>query len=263
MFLNHFKMNAHPFQERPPVEWILNDNRISQSLARLDYFAGQGTLALVIGQTGVGKSTLLRLFIQNLAKNRYRPIYLHFTGIPSSGLLRLIVTQLGEAPRRGKDNLFVQILDRTAKGDLSTLLIIDEAHLIDPQALTDLRLLVSSALDTDLPLKILLSGQESLARLLARASLSDLVNRITVRCHLSALTKEQTASYIDSRMRSAGSHDKVFQPEAKALIHDYATGIPRLINNIATACLLNAAARNLNQIGDPLVNDTMAEFRLP
>jgi type II secretory pathway predicted ATPase ExeA len=74
MFLNHFKMNDHPFQERPPVEWILKDNRISQSLARLDYFSQQGTLALVIGQTGVGKSTLLRLFIQNLSKNRYRPL---------------------------------------------------------------------------------------------------------------------------------------------------------------------------------------------
>lgn len=263
MFLNHFKMNDHPFQERPPVQWILNDNRISQSLARLDYFAQQGTLALVIGQTGVGKSTLLRLFIQNLEKNRYRPVYLHFTGIPSSGLLRLIVTQLGEAPRRGKDNLFVQILDRTAKGDLSTLLIIDEAHLIDPQALTDLRLLVSSALDTDLPLKILLCGQESFAKLLARASLSDLVNRICVRCHLCALTKDQTAAYIDSRMRSAGSNDKVFEPEAKSLIHDYASGIPRLINNIATACLLNAAARNLNKINEPLVTETMTEFRLP
>lgn len=263
MFLNHFKMNDHPFQERPPVEWILNDNRISQSLARLDYFAAQGTLALVIGQTGVGKSTLLRLFIQNIGKNRYRPVYLHFTGIPSSGLLRLIVTQLGETPRRGKDHLFLQILDRTAKGDLSTVLIIDEAHLIDPQALTDLRLLVSSALDTEVPLKILLSGQEPLARLLARASLSDLVNRITVRCHLGPLTKDQTASYIDSRMRCAASHDKVFEPEAKSLIHDYASGIPRQINNIATACLLNAAARNLNKINEPLVTDTMAEFRLP
>jgi general secretion pathway protein A len=263
MFLNHFKMSAHPFQERPPVEWILNDNRISQSLARLEYFARQGTLALVIGQTGVGKSTLLRLFIQSLSKNRYRPLYLHFTGIPSSALLRLIVTQLGEAPRRGKDNLFLQILDRTGNGDLTTLLIIDEAHLIDPEALTDLRLLVSSALDTDVPIKIVLSGQESLARLLARASLSDLVNRITVRCHLFALTKDQTGSYIDYRMRCAGSNEKVFEPEAKSLIHDYASGIPRQINNIATACLLNAAAQNLPKIDEPLVTDTMAEFRLP
>ncbi len=263
MFLNHFKMNDHPFQERPPVEWILKDNRISQSLARLDYFAREGSLALVIGQTGVGKSTLLRLFIQNLSKNRYRPLYLHFTGIPSSGLLRLIVTQLGEAPRRGKDNLFLQILDRTAKGDLTTLLVIDEAHLIDPQALTDLRLLVSSALDTDVPIKIVLAGQEPLARLLARASLSDLGNRISGRCDNSPFTKDETSSYIDSRMRCAGSNEKVFEPEAKSLVHDYASGIPRQINNIATACLLNAAAKNLHKINEPMVTDTMAEFRLP
>jgi general secretion pathway protein A len=263
MFLNHFKMSGHPFQESPPIEWILNDHRISQSLARLEYFSRHGTLALVIGQTGVGKSTLLRLFIENLSKNRYRPVYLHFTGINSSALLRLIVTQLGEAPKRGKDTLFLQILDRTGNGDLTTILIIDEAHLIDPQALTDLRLLVSSAVDTDIPLKIVLSGQEPLARLLARASLKDLVNRITVRSHLVALTKDQTGSYIDSRMRYAGSNEKVFEVEAKRLIHDYASGIPRQINNIATACLLNAAARNLQKINESLVTGTMTEFHLP
>jgi general secretion pathway protein A len=245
------------------MEWILNDHRISQALARLEYFSQQGALALVIGQTGVGKSTLLRLFIQKLSKNRYRPVYLHFTGINSSALLRLIVTQLGETPRRGKDALFLQILDRTRNGDLTTILIIDEAHLIDPQALTDLRLLVSSALDTDIPLKIVLSGQESLARLLARASLRDLVNRITVRSHLVPLTKDQTSSYIDFRMRCAGSNERVFELEAKALIHDYASGIPRQINNIATACLLNASARNLQIINDSLVTDTMTEFHIP
>ncbi|MGC8561350.1 MAG: ExeA family protein [Phycisphaerae bacterium] len=263
MFLSHFKMSGHPFQERPPIEWIRTDDRISQSLARLEYFSQQGTLALVIGQTGVGKSTLLRVFIQNLSKNRFRPVYVHFTGIKSSALLRLIVSQLGEAPRCGKGNLFLQILDRTRNGDLTTILIIDEAHLIDPEALTDLRLLVSSAVDTDAPMKIVLSGQESLSKLLARASLADLVNRITVRCGLFALTKDQTNSYIDSRMRSAGSNDKVFELEAKSLIHDYASGIPRQINNIATACLLNAAAKNLHKINEPLVTDTMAEFRLP
>jgi len=263
MFLNHFKMSGHPFQERPPMDWIQADERISQALARLEYFSQQGAIALVIGQTGVGKSTLLRRFMESLSRNRYRPVYLHFTGIPSSALLRLIVGRLGEVPRRGKDNLFLQILDRTKNPDLTTVFVIDEAHLIDPEALTDLRLLVSSAADTDLPVKIVLSGQEPLARLLTRASLSDLVNRITVRCHLLPLTKEQTLSYIDSRMRCAGSNDKVFEPEAKSLIHDYATGVPRLINNIATACLLNAAARNLHKIDEHLVTDTMAEFRLP
>ncbi len=166
MFLNHFKMSDHPFQERPPMDWILRDIRISQCLARLDYFSAQGALALLIGQTGVGKSTVLRLFIETLSKSRYRPLYLHFTGVSSSALLRLIVTELGEVPKRGKDSLFLQILERCTKDDLTTVLLIDEAHLIDPVALTDLRLLVSSAVDTNLPLKILLAGQDPLARLL-------------------------------------------------------------------------------------------------
>jgi len=263
MFLNHFKMTAHPFQERPPIEWVLGDQRFAQALARLQYFSGQGTLALVTGQTGVGKSTLPRLFIQSLSKNRFRPIYLHFTGISSIAFPRLVVTQLGEVPKRGKDALFLQILERTAKTELTTILIVDEAHLIDPAALTDLRLLVSSALDADPPIKIVLSGQESLARLLSRACLNDLVNRITLTCRLYALTKDQTSAYIDFRLRSAGTTEKLFEPEAKSLIHDYAGGIPRQINNIATACLLNAAARNLKLINEALVTDTMSEFQLP
>lgn len=262
MFLDHFKMSAHPFQETPPIEWILSDPRFAQSLARLEYFSSQGALALLIGHTGVGKSTLLRLFIQRLSKSRFRPLYLHFTGVNPNALLRLIVAQLGEAPRRGKDALFMQILERTRNADLTTILVIDEAHLLDPKALTDLRLLVSSALDTQVPLKILLSGQESLGQLLSRASLKDLVGRITVRAHLIPLSRDQTVSYIDHRMRCAGAHDKVFDPEAKSLIHDYAGGIPRRINNFATACLLNAAARNLQKINESLVTDTAGEFCL-
>lgn len=263
MFLSHFKMTAHPFDERPPVDWLLKDERMAQAMARLDYFVHQGTIALLIGQTGVGKSSLLRLFIHSLSKNRYHPLYLHLTDINVNAFLRLIVHELGEPPKRGKERLFLQIIERTRKTELTTLLIIDEAHLIDPQALTDLRLLISSALDTELPLKIILSGQDPLARLLSRASHTDLVHRICVRCHLKALTKDQTQAYIDSRMRSCGTSEKIFEPEAKTIIHEYASGIPRQINNIATACLINAASRNVHKIDEALVNETMSEFYLP
>lgn len=84
-----------------------------------------------------------------------------------------------------------------------------------------------------------------------------------MRCHLHPLSKDQTLAYIDSRMHCAGGSEKVFDPEAKSLIHDYASGIPRQINNIATACLLHAAARNLQKVDESLANDTMAEFYLP
>ena len=262
MFLSHFNLTQHPFMENPPMDWILTDPRFEQALARLKFFQDQGTIALIIGQTGIGKSTLLRRFIWDLPQNRYHPIYIHLTPINANAFLRLIVTKLGEAPKIGKDRLFMQITDRIAKNEKCTLLIIDECHMIDPKALTDLRLLVS-AINTQLPLKIIFSGQENLGYILNRSSHADLVHRICVRFSLVALTKDQTLSYIDSRMGHAGGSEKIFEPEAKHLIHDYTGGVPRQINNVATACLINAAAKNLKKIAEPLVNETMSEFKLP
>lgn len=259
--INHFKMNMYPFIEQPGVDQLCKDERITQGLARLDYFLTQGLIALLLGQTGVGKSCLIRLFLHSLSRNRIKPIYLHLTNITAKGLLRLLVSALGEVPKIGKDRLFLQIMDKT-QNELPTLLVFDEAHLLDPEVLTDIRLLVSG-METNQNLKIILSGQDPLSHTLKRSTHADLVQRINVSYYLRALTREQTALYIDSRMRSSGASEKIFEPEAKDLIHDYAHGIPRQINNMATACLLNAAARNEQKVTQALVNLTISETFLP
>ncbi|MBW2337364.1 MAG: AAA family ATPase [Deltaproteobacteria bacterium] len=262
MFLNHFDLTAHPFAEKPPIDWLLRDERTDQALARLKFFEQQGAIALIIGQTGLGKSSLLRLFIDQLPHNRYHPVYLHLTPLNANAFLRLIVTKLGEKPLMGKDRMLMQILDRININDKCTLFIIDEAHLIDPKILTDLRLLISS-IDQEVSLKILLCGQESLTQILKRSSYADLVQRITLQFVMQPLSQEKTVAYIDYRITKSGGVTKIFEAEAKSLIHEYTGGVPRQINNVATACLINAAARNIKKITEPLVNETMAEFSLP
>lgn len=262
MFLNHFELTDHPFAEKPPIDWLLRDERTQQALARLKFFEQQGAIALIIGQTGLGKSSLLRLFIDQLPHNRYHPIYLHLTPLNANAFLRLIVTKLGEKPLMGKDRMLLQILDRININDKCTLFIIDEAHLIDPKILTDLRLLISS-IDQKVSLKILLCGQESLNQILKRSSYADLVQRITLQFVMHPLSQEKTDAYIDYRISKAGGATKIFESEAKNIIHDYTGGVPRQINNVATACLINATAKSLKKITEPLVNETMAEFNLP
>lgn len=262
MFLNHFAMTDHPFAEKPPIEWLLRDERTEQALARLKFFEQQGAIALIIGQTGLGKSSLLRLFIHQLAHNRYHPLYLHLTPLNANAFLRLIVTKLGEKPLLGKDRMLMQILERITINDKCTLFIIDEAHLIDPKILTDLRLLISS-IEQEVSLKIILCGQENLSQILKRASYADLVHRITLQFVMHPLSKDKTAAYIDYRISKAGASSKIFEPEAKEIIHDYTGGVPRQINNVATACLINAAARSQKKITESLVNETMTEFSLP
>jgi len=262
MFLNHFNLSDHPFREAPPPDWLLADDRFGQALARLEFFRRQSECARVVGQTGVGTTSLLGLFRESMPRNRYRTVYLHLNGMTPTAFLRLIVARLGESPRMGKDRLFLQIIDRIENGEAKTVLIFDEAHLISPQSLTDLRLLACSSATGSGALKILLSGQEPLLETLKRSALADLDNRISIRCRLRPLSKPRTSAYIDHRLRMAGGNEKIFASEAKEIVHDYSGGVPRQINNIATACLIAGAAMEVNQIGADLVNETMSEFGL-
>jgi general secretion pathway protein A len=261
MFTTFFKMRTQPFAERIAPENIMKNEHMCQGLARLQYMAAQGTIALITGQTGVGKSALIRLFLADLPPNHYLPIYIYFTHLKAFGLLRLIVTELGEIAKITKERLFLQLKEKLSKINLTVLLIIDEAHLLDSDIITDLRLLVSSALDNAPPLKIILAGQEKLKSQLKRSSHIDFAHRISVYFHLNPLTKVQTEAYIDTQLKYSGVSEKIFDQEVKYMINEYSNGIPRQINNIATACLINASIQKIQKINLNLLNQTMAELQ--
>lgn len=263
MFLSHFKFHSQPFAERATADVLWADQRMQQGLARLRYLCQHGTLGLVTGASGVGKSALLKRFLHELSGPQWEPVYLHLTHLPSAGLLKLLVGKLGEVPCRGKDRLFEQILERARQAEGTLLVILDEAHLLDNDALTDIRLLVSSALDDTPPLKIVLAGQESIRQTLRQSSQTALLSRIGVRYHLPPLTRDQTATYIDFQVKQAGGSEKLFEESTKGLIHDYTGGVPRQINNLATACLLAASAENATRISEAILQQTLHEFQLP
>jgi general secretion pathway protein A len=211
----------------------------------------------------VGKSALIKRFMHELSRPQFEPVYLHLTHLPAAGLLKLLVAKLGEVPRRGKDRLFEQILEKARRLEGALVVILDEAHLLDADALTDIRLLISSALDDTPPLKLVLVGQEPLRNTLRQSQHTALLNRIAVRHHLAPFTKPETANYIDFQVQRAGGSDKLFEPAAKDLIHDYSGGIPRQINNLATACLLQAMAEKAARVNEAIIRQTMNEFQLP
>lgn len=262
MFAHAFHLNALPFEEHIAPERILDDERFTPALDRLQYFAEHGLVALLTGPTGVGKSCLIQRFLHALPAHRYPSVTLHISRVDAAAMLRMIVTTLGEKPALGRDRLFRQILDRTREAEHATVLIIDDAHLLGEAALTDLRLLVSTPTNAPPALKLLLSGQPPLSKLLARASLADLLNRIGVRCSLRPLSKEQTVAYIDRRLQAVGGPETLFDTAAKQLIHEHTGGIPRAINNLATTCLIHAASQQLKRISEALVVEAAAELRL-
>lgn len=261
MFTSHFSMTTQPFSERINTNLIMKDERFTQGLARLQYLLHSGSIAVLYGHTGVGKSTLLKLFLSQIPQNLFLPIYLHFTHLKSSSLLSLIVSQLGEIPKHTKDRLFLQIMDKSLRSNLTPIIVIDEAHLLKTDAITDLRLLVSSPLDSSAHLKIILSGQEHLKYILKRDIHADFAQRISVHYHIHPLTKTQTASYIDFHLKSSGASDKIFDSDVKDLIHEFSAGIPRQINAISTACLINASIKQSQKITQDIFHQALAEIQ--
>lgn len=263
MFHDFYGMSSLPFEERTAPDRLLADERFAKGLDRLDYALHSGGLAAVLtGPTGVGKSSLLRLFLSRLPGNRYLPLLLQQTALESSSFLRLIVAAMGEKPRSGKDRVFAQILAKARVNDRITLLLVDEAHLLNEVALTDLRLLICAGNEEAPRLRLLLCGQDTLLHTLARQSLSDLLNRICVRIQLGPLTPDQTACYLDHRLRSVGGPEKVLPDDVKRRLHDYAGGVPRILNNLATICLIQGAAKKHKQITLTLVEEAAQELRL-
>jgi len=260
-YLDHFRLQRQPFSEHAAREALWNDTRMEEGLSRLSYLLENGLVGLVTGASGLGKSALLRRFIQECSPRVCEPLYCHLAHLPANGLLKLILTQLGEVPRRGKDRIYSQILERAKRTEGTLLLVLDEAHLLSGEALVDLRLLVSSAVEAGPPLKILLSGQESLRQTLKRAEYTDIVNRISVRYQLKPLSKDQTRRYIDHQIGSSGGDVKIFDDSVKDLIHEFTGGNPRGINNAATACLLAAVSRRTARIDDEIFRQASHELQ--
>ena len=263
MYLEHFRLRTQPFSEHAAAAALWQDARMKEGLARLEFLLTMGELGMVTGPSGVGKSALIKRFLHRLTPQQCEVVYCHLTQLPSSGLLKLVAAQLGEPLRRGKDRVYEQILERARRSEVTLLLIFDEAHLLASEALTDLRLLISSAIDVGPPLKILLVGQDSLRGTLKRAQHADLLNRVSVRYQLRPLSKEQTAQYVDFQISQAGGDVKLFGEEVKDLLHDFTGGLPRAINNLAIACLLQATAADAARIDEQVFRQAAGEFKLP
>lgn len=116
-------------------------------------------------------------------------------------------------------------------------LVIDDAHrLTEPwlQALSDLSGLEENG--TRL-VRLVLLGEPALETALARASSRELAAKITFRDTLEPLTREETARYIEHRLKAAQCGQELFTPGAVDEVYAYSGGVPRLINKACDAAL--------------------------
>lgn len=255
-----FQLNGHPFQEHAKI--VLLDHRFKAGLQQCRYFTEYGLVGLLQGPTGVGKTCMMHQWINKLPTPQYWPLYLPLCSVNSTAMLRMINAKLGEQPSMGKDRLMLQIVRKIEHSERQVILVLDEAHLLNQETLTDLRVLLGMPqVKKHTPLKLFLCAQPPLESILKSEALADLANRISIRIGLHALTPQQTCDYIDQRLKHCGCTVELFDASAKEMIHNCTGGIPRQINQLATMTLLHAANQSVACIDQAVVSAAAGELR--
>jgi general secretion pathway protein A len=267
MYTSFFGLNEKPFAITPDPRYLFMSERHGEALAHLVYGVTEsGGFVQLTGEVGTGKTTLVRTLLQNkLPNNADVAVVLN----PRLSVLEFLETICEElhilAPEnRGSvkalvDSLNRQLLKAHAEGR-RVILVIDEAQNLSRDVLEQVRLLTNLETAKQKLLQIILIGQPELRDLLARDDLRQLAQRITGRYHLEPLSRDETAQYIEHRLRVAGALGEVFESAAKRQVFRLTEGVPRLINVVCDRALLGAYSKETRRVNRRLVRRAAAEI---
>ncbi len=245
MYDDYYRFKQKPFSIAPDPAFLYLSERHREALAHLMYgLRTDGGFVLITGEVGTGKTTLIRSLIDEVPDDLDVAFVLN-PRLTVNELLETLCEELGIPERGDAATTNKHLIDRLNKHLLrthalgrSTVVIIDEAQNLSPAVLEQIRLLTNLETNERKLVRIILLGQPELAEMLDRREMRQLVQRVTARYHLAALTREDARAYIAHRLSLAGGNPHLFTRGAAHEAYRLSHGIPRLINVIADRALL-------------------------
>lgn len=234
----------------------------------------EGFLVLT-GDIGTGKTTLCRTLLEQFDPTTFTALVLNpFLSVEE--LLRDVLLSFGlvskETVRTGRlATATKHELVRTLHDFLlslvplhgSAVLIIDEAQHLSTDVLEELRVLSNLETNDQKLLQIVIVGQLNLIDVLHKAELRQLDQRISIRCSLKPLTREEVEAYVTHRLWVArGSTPVSFTPKAFDLVHELSGGVPRMINLICDRALMVGCEQKVTRITEAHIVSAAAKLEI-
>ena len=261
MYKASFDMKQTPFVRNIPVSALYEPQFMTETLSRLGHAAEHRLFCVVTGDSGTGKSTLIRKFVGSLPQRDYFPIYLSDSKLTPRWLYKGMLEPLGidakfyrgDAKRQLQTELEILLGVHKKK----VVCILDEAHLLEKETIEEFRFLLNYKFDSESPMTLVLVGQTELRDKLKLRRYDAVRQRINVNCVLRHLDRSETEQYILSHLRYAGGREDIFTDIAMDVIHQGSLGIPREINRICENSLLYASQQGKRLIDEHTVSFVM------
>jgi general secretion pathway protein A len=242
MYDQFYGFREPPFNITPDPRFLFYSDRHREAFNHILFgIRERKGFIQITGEVGAGKTTLCRAVLEELGPGYVTALILN-PCMSSDQLLRTILRELGLEPRVDRvDSLEAlnQFLLAQLSAKRDVVLFIDEAQDLAPELLEEIRLLSNLETDQRKLLQIVLLGQPELRDKLNDRRLRQLRQRITVRYHLTPLSRHEVARYIQHRLQVVGANGRPsFTPWAIRRIFRYTGGVPRLVNAVCDKALL-------------------------
>ena len=267
MYEAYFGLDERPFELTPNPRFLYMTAPHREALPTLEYgLSGRTGIAVLIGEAGTGKTTLVHAALHSQNTRQSLAVYLNNPSLTRDEFVEFLAAGFGLSAdaARSKTRCLYELTEVLAKRHQArhmSALVIDEAQCLPDVLLEEIRLLANIESASEKLLSIILAGQPELADRLNQTSLRQLKQRVGLRCALRPLRHDETTAYIAARIGVAGGKtERIFTREAIDTVHECAGGIPRTISVICDNALVTAFALDRRPVDTDVVLEVCRDF---
>ena len=267
MYLDYYSLKKEPFKNSPDPDFIFLSPSHREALASIVYGVEQRKgFITIIGEVGVGKTSILRYYLERVVKENIKTIYIFNPALSFTGLIKNILQNQGFTPKSDDHaelvSQFNQILIDRFKQKINVVLIIDEAQNMPVETIESLRTLSNLETSKDKLLQIVLVGQPELEEKLQLKELRQLRQRIAIKTTIAPLTKKECFEYINHRLAKVSFNGTgVFTRHALKMIIAESRGIPRLMNVLCDNALITGFGYQKKKITPVIAREVINDFK--
>ncbi|MCU1286121.1 MAG: ATPase [Acidobacteriales bacterium] len=269
MYLESFGLRENPFTLVTDPRFLYYSESHCDAMAHLLYGVRERKgIILMLGEAGTGKTTLVKATLEMLRSTRVvSSVILNPILSGTEDFFDLMLRGFGlDGFKRNNvemaDMLQRFLVQQSRRGRIPVI-VVDEGQELARPYLEQIRMLSNYEDNGQKLVQFVIAAQPEMSEKIESFELRALRQRITVRCRLSAMSPQETWTYLYSRLERAGcSRQDVFVPAAVELIYAYSGGIPRIINSIADNCLLASFARSASNVDAAMVQKVARHLEL-
>ena len=241
VILNHFGFSRLPFGKDIGAEEVFETTSLSQAGAMLELGLDSEDIMLITGPIGCGKSLIVRHAAQHFDTNRYQLIYLRGDLNNASELFKLVLRGMKVDPPhtilKAKPLFFSTVTEAARK----PVVVLDDAQDASPEALLAIKAMTNFDSDSRNRITFILVGQPELTTILGYSHFDSLRARIRLAHQLTAMSLEETCTYIDHGLAIVERQEKLFSDSAKMEIFKRTSGIARHVNTLCYRAIVRGA----------------------